>query len=87
MASPRFDVDSVPDAAFEKMGTTREQMRERMQQMAERDAGAPPEGTPAPDFELERLSPTGQRTGRSFRLSEHLATSGRPVALVFGSFT
>ena len=38
----------------------------------------------APDFELERLSPEGRRTGQTFRLS---SGRGRPVGLVFGSYT
>ena len=88
MARPPIDFDDTPDEAFVRMGTTRDEMRERMREMAEYDAGAPPAGSPAPDFEIERLSPPeGQRTGESFRLSAHLADNGRPVALVFGSYT
>ena len=41
-------------------------------------------GTLAPDFEIERLSPEGHRTGDYLRLS---STRGMPVALVFGSYT
>ena len=33
---------------------------------------------------LDRLSPEGKRSGQTFRLSE---TRGRPVGLVFGSYT
>ena len=49
-----------------------------------REKHAPPEGSEAPDFEIERLSPEGKRTGEMFRLS---AMRGRPVALIFGSYT
>ncbi len=87
MARPPIDFDNTPEEAFVRMGTTRDEMRERMREMAEYDAGAPAAGSPAPDFEIERLSPQGQRTGDSFRLSEHLTENGRPVALVFGSYT
>ena len=50
----------------------------------DREPQAPAVGTPAPDFVLERLSPTGARTGQQARLSDY---RGRPVALVFGSYT
>jgi len=50
----------------------------------ERERHAPRVGEVAPDFEIERLSPDGKRTGEMFRLSE---TRGRPVALIFGSYT
>jgi len=49
-----------------------------------REAHAPAIGDPAPDFEIERLSAQGQRTGGMFQLSE---TRGKPVGLVFGSYT
>ena len=39
--------------------------------------------TPAPDFEVERLSSAGKRTGELFRLSSF---RGAPVALAFGSY-
>lgn len=78
------DLDEIPDAMFEKMGITREGFREIRRTMAEREARTPAVGDPAPDFEIERLSAEGQRTGETFRLSEH---RGRPVALVFGSYT
>ena len=49
-----------------------------------REQRAPAVGTLAPDFTLERLSPTGARTGQRVQLSDY---RGRPVALVFGSYT
>ncbi|MAG37344.1 MAG: hypothetical protein CL878_14005 [Dehalococcoidia bacterium] len=49
-----------------------------------REERAPAVGALAPDFALERLSPIAGRTGRQARLSDH---QGRPVALVFGSYT
>jgi hypothetical protein len=52
--------------------------------MKEREARTPAVGTEAADFELELLSPEGKRTGELRRLSNH---RGRPVALVFGSYT
>ncbi len=50
----------------------------------ERESKVAPGGAMAPDFELERLSPEGERTGEATRLSSF---RGRPVALAFGSYT
>ena len=55
-----------------------------VRERALRDQAAPKVGELASDFEIERLSPAGKRTGGNFRLS---STRGKPVALVFGSFT
>ena len=49
-----------------------------------RESGVAPVGAMAPDFELEQLSPEGDRTGETTRLSSF---RGRPVALAFGSYT
>ncbi len=46
--------------------------------------GAPKVGDEAPDFEVERLTPQGERTGQTFRLS---SARGKPIALVMGSYT
>ena len=78
------NLDEIPDKMFEKMGITRDGFREIQEMMAARDANTPALGDLAPDFEIERLSPEGQRTAETFRLSEN---RGRPVALVFGSYT
>ncbi len=50
----------------------------------ERENRVAPVGAMAPDFELEQLSPEGDRTGETTRLSSF---RGRPVALAFGSYT
>ena len=49
-----------------------------------RESKVAPVGAMAPDFELEQLSPEGDRTGETTRLSSF---RGRPVALAFGSYT
>ncbi|MEM7030816.1 MAG: hypothetical protein AAF629_14720 [Chloroflexota bacterium] len=49
-----------------------------------RQANAPKQGTPAPDFEIERLDDHGKQTGQMFRLSSDF---GKPIALIFGSYT
>ena len=80
--------DAVPAERWEKIGYTREQFLERyeaeVRERARRDETAPKEGELAPDFEIERLTPAGKRTGEMFRLA---STRGSPVALVFGSYT
>ncbi len=50
----------------------------------ERESRVAPVGVMAPDFELEQLSPEGERIGETTRLSSF---RGRPVALAFGSYT
>ena len=84
---PRFDemdIDQIPDPIFEKMGITREGFRVIRDDMRARDARTPAVGSKAPDFRIERLSEQGKRTGEMFELSSR---RGRPVALVFGSYT
>ncbi|MBI4206394.1 MAG: hypothetical protein HY527_15340 [Betaproteobacteria bacterium] len=80
--------ESLPPERWEKLGLARgaylgdyeAMVRER----ALRDQVAPKVGEPAPDFEIDRLTPAGKRSGETFRLS---STRGKPVALVFGSYT
>lgn len=82
------DLEKIPEETFRKLGTTREEFRDIRRSMAAREERTPAAGTAAPDFEIERLSADGQRTGETFRLSEQLSQGGgRPVALVFGSYT
>jgi len=50
----------------------------------EREKRIPPVGAMATDFELELLSPKGERTSETLRLSSF---RGKPVALAFGSYT
>ena len=78
------NLDDLPDEVLEKSNLTREQFKAIRDEMQARDAKTPPVGSQAPDFEIERLSPKGDRTGEAFRLS---SVRGRPVALVFGSYT
>lgn len=80
--------DSLPPERWEKLNLTREQYLEEYEAMvcerALRNRAAPKVGEPAPDFEIERLTSAGKRSGETFRLS---STRGKPVALVFGSYT
>ena len=50
----------------------------------EREKRVPQVGDMAPEFELERLSGDGKRTGENVRLS---SLRGKPVVLYFGSYT
>ena len=80
--------DALPPDRWERLGMTRERYLEDYEAMvrerAVRDQGAPKAGESAPDFQIDRLSPAGKRSGERFRLS---STRGKPVALVFGSYT
>lgn len=49
-----------------------------------RQAGVPQPGTEAPDFRLERMTRDRKRTGEFVTLS---GLRGKPVGLLFGSYT
>ncbi|MBL4721730.1 MAG: hypothetical protein JKY20_11445 [Alphaproteobacteria bacterium] len=49
-----------------------------------REASVPKVGAMAPDFTADVLGVDGSRTGKQLRLSD---LRGRPVGLVFGSYT
>ncbi len=80
--------DALPPDRWEKLGLTRERYLHDYEAMvrerAARDQRAPKVGEPAPDFEVDRLTQAEKRSGERFRLS---STRGKPVALVFGSYT
>jgi hypothetical protein len=77
-------IAAISDEELEFRGWTREGMREKYLDRMERDRHSPKVGEVAPDFELELLSPTGQRTDERLSLS---SLRGKPVGLIFGSFT
>jgi hypothetical protein len=76
--------DEVPEERWGSLMMSRAEYVEMVEDRAVRDKTAPKVGEPAHDFEIERLSATGQRTGEMFRLSQSF---GRPIGLVFGSYT
>ena len=78
------DWRDIPPERWAKMRMTPEEYTAMRAGRLAREAAAPKLGDLAPDFEVERLSAAGKRTGAMFRLSE---TRGRPVGLVFGSYT
>ena len=76
--------DDLTDADFERMMLTREAYTAMRDARIERERHAPRVGAQAPDFRVERLAADGSRSGEYFQLSE---AKGRPVALIFGSYT
>lgn len=83
MPFPRPDLDTAPDGVFESLDTTREAMRAVYAMQDAADAAAPKVGDLAPDFALATLL-ADRSLGPARRLS---GLRGRPVALIFGSYT
>ena len=82
---PTLDqIDETPEEMFEQYGITKEDYRIRQTKRLARANDAPKTGDPAPDFKLEKLTPSGGRTGEYCLLGD---LRGKPVALVFGSYT
>lgn len=75
--------DIPPDRWAKMMMTPDEYTAMRAERLA-REAHAPDLGDEAPDFTAERLTPAGKPLGESLTLS---MLRGRPVGLVFGSYT
>ncbi|MEE8395138.1 MAG: hypothetical protein V3S29_03725 [bacterium] len=63
---------------------TEEEFDRMMAAQMARQPRVPQPGTAAPDFELDVLDRARQRTGQTVRLS---SLRGRPVGLIFGSWT
>ncbi len=84
MANTMPDPEEIPPELWKRLNITKERFLEIRAMMEEREKRTPVVGSPAPDLELERLSPEGERTSETLRLSEY---RGRPLALVFGSYT
>ncbi len=86
MAEISYPADwrDIPPANWARMMMTPEQYTAMRAERLAREEKAPNVGDPAPDFSLERLSPEGKRTGEMVSLS---GSRGRPVGLVFGSYT
>lgn len=78
------NLEQLTDEQLEQMGLTREQLKENIAIMQEREKTAPAVGDEAPDFEIKRLDAGGKLTDERVRLSD---MRGKPVALIFGSYT
>jgi len=77
-------IAKLTDQELKKRGMTREGFTKRWAERLKLDESSPQVGGPAPDFELELLTPSGKRTGELFKLS---SARGKPVGLIFGSYT
>ena len=77
-------IDTISDEELEFRGRTRESMRQSFLDRMERDKHSPQVGEVAPEFELELLGATGQRSDVRLSLS---SLRGKPVGLIFGSYT
>ena len=73
--------DDVPEERWANSMLSREAYAAMVRDRAERDRRAPAVGAVAPNFSATRL---GQSSAAPFQLAD---TRGRPVALVFGSYT
>ncbi len=69
------------DEQLQRLGLTRERWERMQAEFREREAGAPEQGDPAPDFTLPQL---GDRS-RTVQLASFFGK--RPIALIFGSYT
>lgn len=78
------DPEKIPPELWKQMNISKEGFAAVMAMMAEREKTAPAVGSLAPDFALRRLGPDRRPMAARVRLS---ALRGRPVALVFGSYT
>jgi hypothetical protein len=78
------DWDSIPEPMRKEMNISKEDFEQIRKDMSEREQRTPAAGTAAPDFELRRLDANGALSEETLRLS---ALRGRPVALLFGSYT
>ena len=63
---------------------TEEEFEAHMAEEKAREADVPPVGSTAPDFEIDVLDRRRKRTGDTVRLSD---LRGKPVGLIFGSYT
>jgi hypothetical protein len=78
------DWRTIPPEKWAGMMMTPEEYTAMRDARVARERKAPRVGDAAPDFTLERLAADGSRTGEAFTLS---SVKGRPVGLIFGSYT
>ncbi len=70
---------------LETRGMTRRELRAFIEKRVTRDNELSPKlGDDAPDIELELLNGNGTRSGETVKLSSYF---GKPVGLIFGSYT
>jgi len=84
VANPFENMDEIPDELWKQLNISKADFAEVSAKMREREKSVPQVGDVAPDFEIERLTADGKRSGERFELR---SARGRPVALIFGSYT
>ena len=78
-------INNQTDEWFEKRGKTRDGLRKFIENRIINDQKFSPKiGENAPDFEVEKLDNKGKRTGELIKLSSYF---GKPIGLIFGSYT
>jgi len=75
---------NVSKHPWKDWGISKEKWVDYIQGRIRQDIAAPKQSDIAPDFKVERLDVDGSRTGDMFRLS---SLFGKPIALLFGSYT
>ena len=75
---------NVSKHPWEDWNISKEEWVHYLQERIRQDISAPKEGQLASDFVVERLNAKGKRTGRMVSLP---ALVGKPIALLFGSYT
>jgi hypothetical protein len=78
------DLENLTAEQWEQIGLTPDEFRANIARMEEREKTAPKVGDVAPAFDIKRLGKGGTPTGERMRLSDF---RGKPVALIFGSYT
>ena len=78
------DWRTIPEKNWRSMRTTPEAYQRMRELRIERERSTPAVGDPAPDFELPMLVDGSPDRSQTQRLSSLV---GRPVGLVFGSYT
>lgn len=81
---PSLSRDERTKIWLEISDMTAEEFQKYQDDHKARQAGVPQVGSIAPDFEADVLDRERKRTGETWRLS---SCRGKPVGLVFGSFT
>ena len=78
-------VVNASDEWLTTRGMTRDQLRTFIEKRVTRDNELSPKiGDDAPDLKLERLNGNGTRSAETVKLSSYF---GKPVGLIFGSYT
>lgn len=79
-----MDMAQKRDLWIEISDISAEEFDAHMDEQRAREAVVPRVGSAAPDFVADALGPDRQTTGEQVRLSD---LRGKPVGIVFGSFT